>query len=76
MKQFEQKLGQTEIVIERKIDKYIDRILKASGSSLSNYTMESNIDAMRKEMKSIIDHYYEAGRCDCLVSLRKGGTDQ
>lgn len=39
---------------EERIDDALDRVLRASGSALKNYTMPSTLEAMRKAMGDII----------------------
>ena len=39
---------------DAEIDAAIDSILKASGSALKNYSIQSRIDNMREEMKKIM----------------------
>lgn len=46
---------------EERIDANLDRILKASGSALRNYTLPKTLDAMRCEMRSIMVEEYIAG---------------
>lgn len=46
---------------EERIDANLDRILKASGSALRNYTMPSTLEAMRKEMRAIMVAEFIAG---------------
>lgn len=53
-----------------KIDRALERILNASGSSLKNYTMQKAIENMRKEMEKIIKEAYIAGSNDCWKSIK------
>lgn len=46
---------------EDRIDANLDRILKASGSALRNYTMPSTLEAMRREMRAIMVAEFIAG---------------
>lgn len=43
-----------EMTPQQRVDDALDRILKTSGTALKNYTMQSSIDAMRKEMRDIM----------------------
>ena len=44
-----------------RIDANLDRILKASGSALRNYTLPSTLEAMRREMRAIMVAEFIAG---------------
>ena len=54
---------------DQRIDDALDRILKASGSALRHYTMPSSLEAMRKEMKSIMSESYISGSNDCFAAI-------
>ena len=49
---------------EQRIDDALDSVLRASGSSLKNYTMQRTLDDMRKAMKKIMSDSYIAGSKD------------
>jgi hypothetical protein len=49
---------------DQRIDAALDSILRASGSSLANYTMQKSLDDMRKAMKKIMSDSYIAGSKD------------
>ena len=51
--------------LDQRIDEYIDRILKASGSAIKNYTLSSTIDAMRYEVRAMCIAEYMKGSEDC-----------
>lgn len=44
-----------------RIDANLDRILRASGSALRNYTTPSTLAAMRQEMRAIMAEEFAAG---------------
>ena len=44
-----------------RIDANLDRILKASGSALRNYTLPATLEAMRKAMREIMIAEFIAG---------------
>jgi len=50
---------------DQRIDAALDSILRASGSSLANYTMQKSLDDMRKAMKKIMSDSYIQGSNDC-----------
>ena len=41
---------------EQRIDEALDRVLRASGSRLANYSMPSTLERMRKEMRNYTMH--------------------
>lgn len=49
---------------EQRIDAALETVLRASGSSLKNYTMQKSLDDMRKAMKKIMSDNYIAGSND------------
>lgn len=49
---------------EQRIDDALDSVLRASGSSLKNYTMEKTLYDMRKAMRKIMSDSYIAGSKD------------
>ena len=44
-----------------RIDANLDRILRASGSALRNYTLPATLAAMRQEMRAIMVDEFVAG---------------
>lgn len=57
--------NKVELTAEQQIDANIDSILRASGSALSHYCIQSDIDAMRKAMREIMSASYIAGSNAC-----------
>tara|TARA_Y100000780_G_scaffold145799_1_gene131483 strand:+ start:54 stop:251 length:198 start_codon:yes stop_codon:yes gene_type:complete len=55
---------------QQRIDDALDRVLRASGSRLSNYTMPSTLKAMRDEMRAIMGESYIAGSNDCHRAIK------
>jgi len=55
---------------EQRIDEALDRVLRASGSRLGNYTMHSTLKAMRDEMRAVMSESYIAGSNDCHHAMR------
>lgn len=55
---------------EQRIDDALDRILKASGSALKNYTMPSSLDKMRETMRQIMSESYILGS-DAMAILSR-----
>ena len=49
------------IIASERIDANLDRILKASGSALRNYTLPATLEAMRKAMREIMIAEFIAG---------------
>ena len=54
----------SNVTSEQRIDEALDSVLRASGSSLDNYTMQKTLDDMRKAMKKIMSDNYIAGSKD------------
>ena len=54
----------SNVTSEQRIDDALDSVLRASGSSLKNYTMEKTLDDMRKAMRKIMSDSYIAGSKD------------
>ena len=50
---------------EERIDKNLNRVLNAAGSSLGYFTIQKNIDDMRQAMRDIMSESYIAGSNDC-----------
>lgn len=61
----------TDMTPEERIDAAIDSILKASGSALKHYTMQSTLDEMRKAMRKIMSDSYIDGSNDAFNALKK-----
>ncbi len=57
---------------QQRIDDALDRVLRASGSRLANYTMPSTLKAMRDEMRSIMSESYIAGSDACHRAIKGG----
>jgi hypothetical protein len=55
---------------EQRIDEALDRVLRASGSRLGNYTMHSTLKAMRDEMRAVMTASYIAGSNDCYKAMK------
>ena len=55
---------------EQRIDEALDRVLRASGSRLANYSMPSTLERMRKEMREIMSESYIAGSNDCHRAIK------
>lgn len=49
------------IIASERIDANLDRILKASGSALRNYTLPATLEAMRLAMRDIMVAEFIAG---------------
>lgn len=60
-----------EMTPQQRVDDALDRILKTSGTALKNYTMQSSIDAMRKEMRDIMVSEYIKGSNDAFEAIKK-----
>jgi hypothetical protein len=50
---------------DERIDAYLDRILKASGSALKHHTMSSSLEKMRGEMLAICKAEWISGSNAC-----------
>lgn len=46
---------------EQRIDEALELILRASGSSLKNYTMPSSLEKMREAMRKVMSASYIEG---------------
>lgn len=57
---------------QQRIDDALDRVLRASGSKLANYTMPSALKAMRDEMRAIMSESYIAGSDACHRAIKGG----
>ena len=57
---------------EERVDANLDRVLKASGSALRNYSMASTLQAMRTAMGDIMKAEYLSGSNDCHKAYYKG----
>ena len=61
---------------EQRIDEALDTVLRASGSALRHYTMQSTLDDMRKAMRKIMSDSYIAGSNDAMNVMRgKSGNE-
>ena len=56
---------------EQRIDAALDSVLRASGSALRHYTMQSTLDDMRKAMRKVMCDSYIAGSNDAMNVMRK-----
>ena len=56
---------------EQRIDAALDSVLRASGSALIHYTMQSTLDDMRKAMRKVMCDSYIAGSNDAMNVMRK-----
>jgi len=64
-------MDELKMTPQQRVDDALDRILKAAGTALKNYTMQSSIDAMRKEMRQIMVSEYIKGSNDCFEAIKK-----
>ena len=55
---------------EQRIDEALDSVLKASGSSLKNFTMQLTLDRMREAMRKIMIKSYISGSNDNFKSMK------
>lgn len=46
---------------EQRIDEALESVLRASGSSLKNYTMPSSLEKMREAMRKVMSDSYIEG---------------
>lgn len=46
---------------EQRIDEALESVLRASGSSLNNYTMPSSLEKMREAMRKVMSDSYIEG---------------
>lgn len=53
--------GWSIVTPAERIDANLDRILKASGSALRNYTLPATLESMRKAMREIMVAEFIAG---------------
>lgn len=56
---------------EERIDAALDSVLKASGSALKNYSMQSTLDKMREAMRNIMCESYILGSNDNFIIMSK-----
>lgn len=56
---------------EQRIDEALESVLRASGSSLKNYTMPSNLEKMREAMRKVMSDSYIAGSNAMYEVLKK-----
>ena len=54
---------------DQRIDEALDKVLRASGSRLANYTVPSTLKDMRDEMRSVMSESYIAGSNDCFAAI-------
>ena len=63
----------TTMTPQQRIDAALDSVLKASGSSLKNYTMQKTLDAMRYAMREVMQRAYIDGSNDSVRILKGHG---
>lgn len=56
---------------DQRIDEALELILRASGSSLKNYTMSSTLEKMRDAMMQVMSESYIAGSNAMYEVLKK-----
>lgn len=66
------KTNKEQITPEQRIDEALDSVLRASGSALRHYTMQSTLDDMRKAMRKIMSDSYIDGSNDARVVIKNG----
>lgn len=62
----------TDMTPEQRIDANLDSVLRASGSSLKNYTMPGTLEAMREAMRKVMSESYIQGSNDCHKAMAGG----
>lgn len=70
--------NEEKITPEQRIDEALDSVLRASGSALRHYTMQSTLDDMRKAMRKIMSDSYIAGSNDAMrvISGKQNNTQR
>lgn len=63
------KTNEEKITPDQRIDEALDSVLRASGSALRHYTMQSTLDDMRKAMRKIMSDSYIAGSNDAMKAI-------
>jgi hypothetical protein len=58
---------------DQRIDAALDSVLKASGSSLRNYTMQKTLEGMREAMRKVMSDAYIQGSNDNFEAMKKAG---
>lgn len=56
---------------EQRIDEALELVLRASGSSLKNYTMPSNLEKMREAMRKVMSDSYIDGSNAMYEAMKK-----
>lgn len=56
---------------DQRIDEALELILRASGSSLKNYTVPSNLEKMRSAMRKVMSESYISGSNAMYEVLKK-----
>ncbi len=59
-----------EMTPDQRIDAALDTVLRASGTSLKNYSMPYNLERMREAMRKVMSDSYIAGSNDCHDALK------
>lgn len=54
---------------QRRIDQNLDRVLRASGTRLENYTLPSSLDKMHEAMREVMKDSYIQGSNDCYQAM-------
>ena len=72
------KTNKDQITPEQRIDEALDSVLRASGSALRHYTMQSTLDDMRKAMRKIMSDSYIDGSNDAMkvISGKQNNTQR
>ena len=60
---------------EQRIDAALDSVLRAAGSSLKHYTMQSTLDQMREAMRKVMSESYIQGSNDNFKARKKINHD-
>lgn len=69
------KTNKEQITPEQRIDEALDSVLRASGSALRHYTMQSTLDDMRSAMRKVMCDSYVAGSNDAWDVMRGCGNE-
>lgn len=56
---------------EQRIDEALELVLRASGSSLKNYTMPSSLEKMREAMRKVMSDSYIEGSNAMFEIMKK-----
>ena len=61
---------------EQRIDAALDSVLRAAGSKLKHYTMQSTLDQMREAMRKVMSESYIQGSNDNFKAMKKSNHDE